>query len=197
MVHYKLSYFDTRGLGEPIRLLFNYAKVDFEDFRFTREQWATIKPTTPIGKIPLLEFDGNFLVQSAAISRYLAKKFGLAGKDDLEQAKVDAIVDENKDFKKAIPWLMVKYEDVNGEKTKIVPEADVYLPLYKKYLQESGSGFLVKSGITFADFQVSEFLITLQQNAPEVIEKYPDLIKYLNRLKNLPQLKEYYASRKE
>uniref|UniRef100_A0A914YC91 GST N-terminal domain-containing protein n=1 Tax=Panagrolaimus superbus TaxID=310955 RepID=A0A914YC91_9BILA len=109
MVHYKLSYFDTRGIGEAIRLLFKYAKVDFEDHRFTRDQWAAIKPTTPAGKVPILEFDGITLVESAAISRYLARKFGLAGKDDLEQAKVDAIVDQNKDFfAKSIPWYIVK-----------------------------------------------------------------------------------------
>uniref|UniRef100_A0AC34G019 GST N-terminal domain-containing protein n=1 Tax=Panagrolaimus sp. ES5 TaxID=591445 RepID=A0AC34G019_9BILA len=98
MVYYKLTYFDARGLGEAIRLIFKYANVDFEDNRFEANQWPKIKPTTPTGFVPVLEFDGNYLVESAAICRYLARKYGLAGKADLEEAKADAIVDQNKDF---------------------------------------------------------------------------------------------------
>uniref|UniRef100_A0A914Z958 GST C-terminal domain-containing protein n=1 Tax=Panagrolaimus superbus TaxID=310955 RepID=A0A914Z958_9BILA len=83
------------------------------------------------------------------------------------------------------------------KKTKVIPQSELYLPLYQKYLKESGSGFLVKSGLTFADFVISEFLITLRMEAPDIMEKYPDLLQYLDRMKAIPQLKEYYASRNE
>lgn len=43
--HYKLVYFSIRGLGEPIRLLLNYAKIDFEDVRIHLEAWPEIKPS--------------------------------------------------------------------------------------------------------------------------------------------------------
>lgn len=33
MVQYKLIYGNGRGLAEPARALFNYAKVEFEDYR--------------------------------------------------------------------------------------------------------------------------------------------------------------------
>uniref|UniRef100_A0AC34G0B5 GST C-terminal domain-containing protein n=1 Tax=Panagrolaimus sp. ES5 TaxID=591445 RepID=A0AC34G0B5_9BILA len=79
----------------------------------------------------------------------------------------------------------------------VIPQSEIYLPFYQKYLKESGSGFLVKSGLTFADFIVSEFLITLRQHAPDIMEKYPDLLQYLDRMKAIPQLKEYYSTRKE
>uniref|UniRef100_A0A914P3U4 glutathione transferase n=1 Tax=Panagrolaimus davidi TaxID=227884 RepID=A0A914P3U4_9BILA len=203
MVHYKLTYFDARGLGEAIRLIFKYANIEFEDIRFHAKDWPKIKPTTPAGKVPILEFDGNYLVESAAICRYLARKHGLAGKGDLEEAKVDAIVDQNKDFHFLVAqWIRVKYGMENGNEKEmkekiVIPQSEIYLPLYQKYLKESGSGFLVKSGLTFADFIVSEFLITLRLNAPEVLEEYPEILQYLDRMKNIPQLKEYYATRKE
>lgn len=47
----------------------------------------------PFGKVPVLEIDGKMINQSIAISRYLAKKAGLAGKDEFESLLVDVAVD--------------------------------------------------------------------------------------------------------
>jgi glutathione S-transferase len=55
MVKYKLYYFDARGRGEPIRLLFAAVGKKYEDVRIQREMWANYKPDTPLGKVPYLE----------------------------------------------------------------------------------------------------------------------------------------------
>jgi len=52
----------------------------------------------PLGQMPVLEVDGVKLPQSMTIARFLAKQFGLAGKDNLEQAKVDVVVDTSIDL---------------------------------------------------------------------------------------------------
>jgi len=41
---YKLVHFNVRFLAEPIRWIFSYAGVAFEDVRITVDQWATLKP---------------------------------------------------------------------------------------------------------------------------------------------------------
>ena len=38
MPTYKLLYFNLRGIGELVRLIFKQAGVDFEDFRFSRDE---------------------------------------------------------------------------------------------------------------------------------------------------------------
>jgi len=53
---------------------------------------------TPFGKLPILEIDGVTLGESKAICRYVAKKVGLAGKNDIEDAQIDAIVDVMADY---------------------------------------------------------------------------------------------------
>lgn len=45
MSSYKLTYFNLTGLAEPIRFLLSYLNIDFEDVRFEREQWPSIKPS--------------------------------------------------------------------------------------------------------------------------------------------------------
>jgi len=53
---------------------------------------------TPWGQLPVLEFNGNQLAQSATIARYLARKFKLTGKDEWEAAKCDEYVDAANDL---------------------------------------------------------------------------------------------------
>lgn len=61
---------------------------------------------TKTGKLPYLEYNGSTIVESNAINRFLAKKYNLAGKDDIEQAFVDGVADVQKDFYAAVaPWL--------------------------------------------------------------------------------------------
>ena len=47
----------------------------------------------PFGQVPVLEVDGKKIHQSNAISRYLAKQYGLMGKNDWENLEIDATID--------------------------------------------------------------------------------------------------------
>lgn len=53
----------------------------------------------PFGKVPVLEIDGKVVNQSIAISRYLAKKAGLAGNDEWESLLIDVAVDNIYDMR--------------------------------------------------------------------------------------------------
>uniref|UniRef100_A0A183GPJ4 glutathione transferase n=1 Tax=Heligmosomoides polygyrus TaxID=6339 RepID=A0A183GPJ4_HELPZ len=52
----------------------------------------------PFGQLPVLEIDGQRLAQSHSIVRFLARQYGLAGKSAFEEALVDSITDQYKDF---------------------------------------------------------------------------------------------------
>lgn len=41
---FKLIYFNAKALAEPIRFLLSYGGIDFEDVRFSVEEWPALKP---------------------------------------------------------------------------------------------------------------------------------------------------------
>ena len=41
---YKLTYFPVTALGEPIRFLLAYGDMKYDDYRFERADWPSLKP---------------------------------------------------------------------------------------------------------------------------------------------------------
>lgn len=58
----KLYYFDVYGRAEPIRMLLNHKKIEFEDVRINKEQMLAMKEAGNLefGQLPVVEFDGKF-----------------------------------------------------------------------------------------------------------------------------------------
>uniref|UniRef100_A0A914DPH3 glutathione transferase n=1 Tax=Acrobeloides nanus TaxID=290746 RepID=A0A914DPH3_9BILA len=111
------------------------------------------------GVVPVLEVDGKTLPQSSAINRYLARKYGLAGKDDFEAAQIDAVADFHKDVNNELaPYIYAKLGFKPGDpatlKQAFLESTDKLFPTYVKLLKESGSGFFAKSGLSWVDFVV-------------------------------------------
>lgn len=88
---FKLVYFNFRGRAEITRMLFSLAKQPFVDHRIELTEWPALKSQTHFQKLPYLEVtdettkEKTVLAQSIAISRYVANKFNMAGKTDLER----------------------------------------------------------------------------------------------------------------
>ncbi|CAD5213123.1 unnamed protein product [Bursaphelenchus okinawaensis] len=198
---YKLIYFDARGICESIRLLFRYANQTFVDERISKKKWLAIKDTTFYGKIPILEVDGKPLAQCYAISRYLAKQFNLSGKDDWEAAKLDEAADFHKYVLTELsPYLFVLSGYRSGDRDALrkdvfVPIVDKNFPIYNNLLKASNSGFFAKSGVSWVDFVISEYMTTIRHYEPAILEKYPLLVKFIDRVQSLPQIKEYIKQR--
>merc|ERR1711868_215988 len=59
----KLTYFNLRGRAEPTRMLLAYGGIEFEDCRVANEGWMSLKPKTPYGSLPVMEWNGEGLAQ--------------------------------------------------------------------------------------------------------------------------------------
>jgi len=210
--HYKLTYFNVRGLGETIRYILSYGtKGDFEDERVSFDDWNSLKAKTPFGQLPILHINGKHeLAQSKAIARYLAKEFGIAGHDHLEQAQADMFVDGLADtypkgqelFAEMRKKLMDKTnysEEIikeKGDKWKneaIIP----FMETCEKTLVKNGTGHLVGSKLTWADIMIAEFIDRMMHvlNDPHMFDQFAKLKTLHKTVHALPGIAEYVEKR--
>uniref|UniRef100_A0A914NPU0 glutathione transferase n=1 Tax=Meloidogyne incognita TaxID=6306 RepID=A0A914NPU0_MELIC len=94
------------------------------------------------------------------------------------------------------PYIGVKFGFSEGNleqlrKDVFLPAIERYFPLYEKRLEESNSGFILPSGLSFVDFSVAHFIETMTKMEKDITAKYPKLVDHSKRIYSLPQLKEY------
>ncbi|ELR19767.1 glutathione transferase family protein [Acanthamoeba castellanii str. Neff] len=158
-----LTYFNLFGRAEVPRLLLEDAGVDYDFVPVTN--WPELKSQlTASGKLafgqtPLYEEpDGLTLVQSAAIARHLARKYGYNGSNAHEEALIDQAKEGVTDVYTAIAKVIFGTPaDQQAEaKAKLVKETmPPQLAHFEKLLQRNGSnGYLVGSKLSYADLSL-------------------------------------------
>jgi len=200
MVNYKLIYFNGRGRAEITRLLFAQAGQKFEDVRYDHSEWGSHKSEMPLGQMPVLEVDGVKLPQSLTIARYVAKTFNLAGKDNLDQAKADAVVDTIADLMQKLAPLMFEKDETKkqqGIKTFVQDELPKHMQnLETLQTQFGGSGpFFVNNSLSWADLLWLEVSSNLTKLNPSVLDKYQKLKRVRQEVEKQPKIAAYLQSR--
>ncbi|XP_060070914.1 probable glutathione S-transferase 7 [Ylistrum balloti] len=202
MPSYKLIYFAVRGRGELIRLTLTAAGQSFEEDRITFEDWPALKPKIPTGQLPVLEVDGKQLSQSLAIARYLAREFGMAGKDSLEQCLVDQVIDTGADGLTAfVKWYFEKEEEKKEEIKKNLVETSIphFAKILTNFLENSGgkNGFFVGSTLTLADLACHEMFTDFLQLNADALKDFPKLAAHRQKVEENEALKAYLEKRPE
>nr|KAG5698903.1 hypothetical protein BaRGS_006797 [Batillaria attramentaria] len=178
MVNIKLYYFSSfAGRGELCRLLLAASGVDWEDVRFTHEEWvAKYKAESPFGQCPYLEYEGKKYAQTVAICNFLARKYGFGGKTDLQWLRIDEI-------EQLVQELMACtvrqfYEQDKEKKAHLLEKLkneDVpkYLTIFERMLKENGTGLFVGDQLTMADMAVYDVI----NNTIKGLYKFTDVDK--------------------
>ncbi|KAK0063205.1 glutathione S-transferase 1 [Biomphalaria pfeifferi] len=200
MARYKLTYFDARGRAELARVLFALAGQEFEDVRIQMQDWPALKATTPFGQLPLLEVDGKVFAESVAIVTYLAKEFGLYGKNNLESLAIDQVVCLAQDALSAAVRAM--FESPEDKRVLIAQkfleeEIPKYLAMFEKLLVENCTGYFVADSLTLADLYVWDFIGTLENRmrTQGTVSGHPSLVTLFDNIDNTERIKTYVASR--
>ena len=195
-----ISYFDGYGRGEPARMMFAHANVEFIDDRIQLREWPQLKQSKFGGmSLPVItvkagagEISGKQLNQSQAVFRFIAKECGYYPNDVEMQLDHDWIIENYVDiFDPTISALgLISQLDPKLAEEK---QAKLFNELWPRfieslipYLKKSAGRFLFVDKLTEADFMVGRMYTDYmcRQDLPchdkwrQLLDKYPDFEAY-------------------
>ncbi|XP_076810209.1 glutathione S-transferase 1-like [Clavelina lepadiformis] len=198
MPTYKLYYFNIRGYAEMCRLLFAEAGVEYEDIRYTREEWPEHKPEMLFGQMPVLFVDGEQIAHSRAIVRYLAREFKLDGGNSLNAAKCDMWGEV---LYEAFSKISFSEED-EAKKVQLMASVfkeDIHPKLYKyeKIIKANGGTYLLGEKISGVDIVMFSTLDVLNDYIPDgkILEQHPTLKTLVEEVKKRPGIAKWLKER--
>merc|ERR1712025_919776 len=197
MAEIKLTYFNVKARAEVTRLILAYAGVKYVNERFTKEEFDPKKSSFRYGQLPVLTYNGEEMYQSLAIARFLAAEFNLAGKNNIEAAQADEVVDAVLDI--MVPrWKILfgpESEREEGLAKYFDETATPCLERLEKLLHARGGQFLVGNKLTWADIYVFSYYDGTGDK--EFLNNFPGLKNLMGRIEGLPNIKNYLSNRPE
>lgn len=205
MSKYKLIYFDfDGGRGEPVRIGFHAAGVEFEDERWSFDDFMQKRKELRFTCAPVLEIDGEQVTQSNAMLRYVGKMADLYPNNALQALYCDEVMEAIED----LLFRVVGTFGLEGEALKKAREELVagWMTTYLKGLNElleRGGKYFADNRLTMADLKVymqtkSLASGTLDHVPTDLVEQVaPLLAGHRDRIAEEPIVKAYYASRRQ
>lgn len=204
MSHYKLTYFDfDGGRGEPVRIAFHAAGIDFEDHRISFDEFAQMRSAMRFRCTPTLEIDGVEVTQSNAMLRYVGKMAGLYPEDDRQALYCDETMEAVEDLLHQIVLTFgLQGDELKQARKKLV---DGWMTTFIKGLGEllarGGGKYFADGRLTVADLKVFMQVRSLRSGTldhvpTDLVDKLaPGLAGHQERIGNDPVVAGYYAVR--
>ncbi|XP_006861120.1 PREDICTED: glutathione S-transferase P 1-like [Chrysochloris asiatica] len=193
---YTIVYFPTRGRCEAMRMLLADQGQSWKEEVVTKETWmqGQLKASCLYGQLPKFQDGDLTLYQSNAILRHLGRSFGLYGKDTLAAAMVDMVNDGVEDLRRRCSHLI--HHNCEESKAQYIQELPDHLKPFETLLAQNHGGqtFIVGDQISFADYNLLDFLMAHQVLVPGCLDTLPLLSAYVARLSARPKLKAFLAS---
>jgi len=201
---YVLTYFPIRGRAETIRLVLHDTKTPFveknpTDWKATKEELSRAGKLT-FGQVPLLQAArGDFsLVQSNAILRHLGRKLDRYGQSDEERSQIDVVVDGVEDLR--IPYGKLIYDNKLSEDAQgpYLEKLRNYLESFEKLLHRNkeGRAYFVGENFSIGDAAVFDILDLQLRIWNDILDKYPLLKDFYQRVASRPNIAAYLKSDK-
>ncbi len=196
----KLTYFDAPvSRGEECRLALHLAGIEFEDNRIPFASWPTVKPTTPYGSIPVLEWPGHPpLAQVNALLVLIGKRGGLHPTEDFEAARHEGVMGHVEDLRHAVgPTLRMEAAEKQRVREQLAAD---YIPRWATAAERQlGDGpFFAGAKLHVVDLKlhmaVRWFNGGKVDHIPATIfDAYPKLVRLHDAVRDHAGVKSWYA----
>ena len=193
-----LTYFPSKGRADAICFALELAGVKYENNRFNRNDWPTIKAeglkdrSLLYGQVPRLHIDGMDLVETGAIMRYIGRKYNLLGETPETNAFGDmayeGFVDCLNNYFKAV--FSPNPEDKVNYYSKTL---ETFLSAFEYVFGKYEGPFILGEKPTMYDCMAYSVLDIVLTNAPSPISN-PVIEKFMDAFKNVPAIKDFIES---
>ncbi|CAF4764774.1 unnamed protein product [Rotaria sp. Silwood1] len=199
------GYWAARGRGEPSRLLLHYTKTPFTDKmyqmgdapEYNRDDWLNEKYQLGLDfpNLPYL-IDGEVkLTQSNAILYYLGRQHNLMGNNPKEEALIMMLCEQAYDLRSIFAMLCYgpNGDSPNEQKKFLETTLTKSLEQFDAYFSKNKNKFAVGDQPTVADFQVFYYVdcSCSFDGGRALLDKYINVKEFLQRIRELPELKDY------
>ena len=205
MTQYKLTYFDfDGGRGEPVRIAFHAAGIDFEDERISFEQFGEMRSGFRFTAVPVLRIDGVEITQSNAMCRYVGRLAGLYPDDPLQALYCDEAMGAVEDLTHYIVQTFGLPEDeLRAARAKLADGwMSVILRGLDRLLERGGGEYFADRRLTIADLKVLGQTQAIRSGRidhvpTDIVDNLaPRLVEHQARIEQEPVVSAYYASRR-
>ncbi|CAG2180510.1 unnamed protein product, partial [Oppiella nova] len=136
------------------------------------------------------------LTQSIAILRYLGRKHGLVARDETGLVRQDLVEQQLLDYRTGFYQIVHNKDNFESTKAKYITETlPQQLDQLSKFL--GSHQWFVGQTLTYVDFLAYETLDWIRVLSAETVKKYHNLVQYLDRFENLPQINAYLKKCKD
>lgn len=192
----KLTYFDSRGNGEVIRLILEETGTFYNERRISIDEWPVFKTNFTLAQLPVLEEGDVFLNNPNEICRYLARKLNLLGDSSDEYLRCDiaheilvAAQARLFDFYQDPAFMDKRAQFESGELMETLVQLEAFLGG-----NENDSGFWVGDNITYIDILAWSYLDSVRPLKCAALERFRLLSQFKQTIQARPNIDAYLNS---
>ena len=199
----KLVYFKMRALAEAPQLLLNYCKINYEyimSWDHFDDEWSNVKPKLAFKQLPMMEVeDGTQICQSIAILQYIENLGGLKISDPVKAAEATAVLQSAQElFAPLNPTVNFAVgQDFNNKRDSMRVNLESRFSDLARYLDKHEGRYFIDDTPRAAEFACFHHLDLSRELDPEILNKFPRLIKFVKDIKDIDTVSQYLKNRPE
>ena len=197
----KLVYFKMRALAEAPQLLLNYCGINYEyimSWDHFDDEWSNVKPKLAFKQLPMMEVeDGTQICQSIAILHYIESLGGLKISDPLMAAEAMAVLQSSQElFAPLNPTVNFAVgQDFKNKRETMKANLENRFSDLARYLDKNEGRYFIDDTPRAAEFACFHHLDLSRELDPEILEKFPRLIKFVKDIENIDIVSKYLKNR--
>ena len=197
----KLVYFKMRALAEAPQLLLNYCKINYEyimSWDHFDDEWSNVKPKLAFKQLPMMEVeDGTQICQSIAILQYIENLGGLKISNPVKAAEATAVLQSAQElFAPLNPTVNFAVgQDFKNKRDTMKANLESRFSDLARYLDKHEGRYFIDDTPRAAEFACFHHLDLSRELDPEILEKFPRLIKFVKDIENIDIVSKYLKNR--